>query len=71
MAADQALEAECLHLYITGGIDIDRSSVAAQDDESLEAMKQVALNAYNKVEQLLLIIAEEETDRKKKGVSKW
>ena len=67
MAIDQALEAECLHLYITGDINIDRSSVASQDDESLEAMKQEALNAYNKVEQLLLIIAEEEADRKKKG----
>lgn len=66
MAVDQALEAECLHLYITGDINIDRSSVTHQDDESLEEMKQAALNAYNKVEQLLLMIAKEEADRKKK-----
>lgn len=65
MAADQALEAECLHLYITGDINIDRSSVASQDDESLEEMEQAALNAYNKVERLLLMIAEEEAGRKK------
>lgn len=69
MAFDKALEDENLYYYITGGIDIDCTSIASQDDESLEGMKQVALNAYNKVEQLLLIIAEEEA-RRKKGESR-
>ena len=65
VAVDRALEAENLHYYITGGIDIDRSSIASQDSESLEGMKQSALNAYNKIERLLLMIAEEESKRKK------
>lgn len=69
MAFDGALEAESLYHYITGGIDIDSRSIASQDDGSLEGMKQAALNAYNKVEQLLLIIAGEEA-RRKKGESR-